>query len=137
MRHLVLVAVVVGGLLFTAMPTQAGPIRDAALSRAAALQAEDPSMVRSEGRFVGGAVMLAAGGGMAAYYAVSTCSTDRVLGELFDVRSCQEAATMMIVGAVVAVNGALLMTKWSRVPASSMSVSMTPGGVQVGKTFGW
>ena len=98
----------------------------------------DSERERSPGRTWAGVAMLAGGGIMAAYYGASTCAENRALGELLDIRSCGEAATLFSVGAGVAVVGTLFATIWSDVPvARDLSVVAAPGRVTVGRTFGW
>ena len=103
-----------------------------------AAQQTSQDRVRSAGRTWGGVALLAGGGTMAAYYGASTCSKDRFLGELFDVRPCGEAVTLIWTGIGVATVGALLATVWSDVPVMrNMTVAPRRGGVQVGASFGF
>ena len=98
----------------------------------------DQERERSAGRTWAGVTMLAAGGIMAAYYGASTCAENRFAGEILDIRSCGEAATLFSVGAGVAVVGVLFATIWSDVPvARDLAVQVSPGRLTVGRTFGF
>ena len=137
--HRITVVVLVAVLAAPAVATAQNRILESAERLAAGTVLQmDQERVRSAGRTWAGVAMLAGGGIMAAYYGASTCAENRLAGELLDIRSCGEAATLFSVGAGVAVVGVLFATVWSDVPvARDLNVGVAPGRVTLGRTFGF
>ncbi len=137
--HRIAVVVLVAVLAAPAVAVAQDRLLESAERLAAgALLQMDQERERSAGRTWAGVTMLAAGGIMAAYYGASTCAENRFAGELLDIRSCGEAATLFSVGAGVAVVGVLFATIWSDVlVARDLAVQVSPGRFTVGRTFGF
>ena len=96
-----------------------------------ALQLDAPGSVRSRRRISAGVSMIAVG----ALLASANKRTTSCRGG-----SCTSETDRPLVypGVALAVSGALLATAWSNVPVNShIDLAVTPGRIQVGKTFGF
>ena len=126
MRQIVVITVM-AGLLLSALPAQAGPLREAATLRAATAAGElqagsSPQRRRSVGRTVGGIFLMAVGTPILLY----SLGRDESLGG------------PVALGGALVVSGALLASVWADVPvANSLDFRVAPHRVQVSKAFGF
>ena len=148
MRQIVVITVMVG-LCLSALPAQAGPLREAAAravraeTAASALQAGSSSQRRrSVGRTVGGILLM----GVGAPFLILGLSVEAAGGSVCVGRDCFTVDVdtggggygVAALGGALVVSGALLATVWADVPVmNSLDFRVTPQRVQVGKTFGF
>ena len=117
--------------------TSSETLLEAALSRASTLQAE-PETVRSMTRTWWGVALVAGGTAIAASSAGTECVKSDLLSDFSGLPTCDEVASVISLGLIVAGTGALLATIWSDVPVvRDLSIGAAPGRVQVGRTFEW
>lgn len=123
------------------VPQQEGPIVSSAVRAVATLQAEAeaPARRRSMARTWTGVALLGGGAAIAfAYGGQPSCVTETAPGYRYEACSYDsDDDPALMVGSGLAVVGLLLATMWSDVPANAIGVSVAPGRVTVGKTFGF
>ena len=150
MRQIVVMTVMVG-LCLSALPAQAGPLREAVASAlseataASALQAgsSSPQRRRSVGRTVGGIILM----GLGTPFLIVGLAAEKIEGGSIcvggdcltvEVDTGGAGYGVAALGGALVVSGALLATVWSDVPVmNSLDVRVTPQRVQVSKTFGF
>ena len=142
MRQIAAFTVVVG-LLLSALPAQAGPIREAAAKRTTAAittaavavsaeQPQSPARRRSMARTWGGVGLIAGG----LLLVRQKCDGIRLGNRCVGSVTWLGGSTMT--GVAVMTGGVLLATMFADVPANNaVTLTVAPDRVSVGKTFGF
>ncbi len=147
-RRLSVVGLVLGLLLSStsvlaqgSAPRHEGTIVASAVRAVATLQteAEEPARRRSMARTWTGVALIGGGAAIAvAYGGQPSCVTERAPGYYYEACNYDsDDDPALMVGSALAAVGLLLATMWSDVPANAIEVSVAPGRVRVGKTFGF